>query len=314
MLGLKEMHYSDVYAGATQAVARTYSYAEAQDLVRQATAPLGPDYRSRLETALAGGWVDVYPNLGKQSGAYSSDDTYGFHPFIKLNYDGSYLAVSTLAHELGHALHSHFTDAAQPYPLSGYPTFLAEIASTFNENLLMHHLLATDKEVPFKLFVLDRYLEQLRGTLYRQALFADFELAFHERVEQGQSLTAEWLNAKYLELTRLYYGHDLGVVQVDDDIQVEWSGIPHFYYNYYVFQYATGIVASMALSTELMHTGVPARDRYLGMLKAGNSRFPLDTLRSAGVDLSSPRPVEEALQAFDDLVGEMEKLYAGPGH
>jgi oligoendopeptidase F len=310
MLGLQEMRYADLYASAVTSVSRTYGFAEARDLVLRATQPLGAPYTQALERAFGDGWIDVYPNLGKQSGAYSSG-VYGLHPFVKMNYDGTFHHVSTLAHELGHAMHSYLSERAQPYPTADYPIFLAEIASTFNENLLMHALLETEQDATLKLFLLDTYLETLRGTLFRQTLFAEFELAMHERVEQGQSLTPDWLNGTYLALTRLYYGHDQGVVRVDDYIQAEWSGIPHFFYNFYVYQYATGIVASMALSEAVLAEGAPARERFLGFLGSGSSRFPLDTLRAAGVDLSSPQPVLAALKAFDGLVARMEELYGG---
>ena len=307
MLGLPALRYADVYASAVNSVTRTYPYQEARDLVVRAAGHLGDDYARVLEGAFSDGWIDIYPNLGKQSGAYSSG-VYGLHPFVKMNYDGTFHHVSTLAHELGHAMHSHLAEQAQPYPTADYPIFLAEIASTFNENMLMHTLLETERDTTLKLFLLDSYLETLRGTLFRQTLFAEFELAMHERVEQGQSLTPDWLNARYLELTRLYYGHDQGVVAVDDYIQSEWSGIPHFYYGYYVYQYATGIVASMALAQAVLAEGEPARQRYLGFLGSGSSRFPLDTLKAAGVDLTAPEPVLAALQAFDGLVGQMEAL------
>ena len=310
MLGLKDLHYSDLYVSAVGKADRVFSYDEAKDLVRKATAPLGPRYAQALDTALGNRWVDVYANKGKQSGAYSTDSSYGFHPFIKMSFDGTYLGVSTLAHELGHAMHSFHSDAAQPFPTANYPTFLAEIASTFNENLLMRHLLATAGDDAFKLYLLDSYLEQVRGTLYRQGLFADFELAMHEQVEKGQSLTPEWLNRKYLELTRLYYGHDAGVVTVDEFIQSEWSEIPHFYMNFYVFQYATSMAASMSLTEAVLKEGEPARARYLKFLEAGSSRFPLDSLRTAGVDFNTPKPLTDALQAFDRLVGDMETIYA----
>jgi len=307
MLGLPELRYADLYASAVSTVTRTYPYDEARDLVLRATGPLGAPYTRVLERAFGDGWIDVYPNRGKQSGAYSSG-VHGVHPFVKMNYDGTFHNVSTLAHELGHAMHSYLSEQAQPYPTADYPIFLAEIASTFNENLLMHTLLETERDRTLKLFLLDNYLETLRGTLFRQTLFADFELAMHERVEQGQSLTPDWLNATYLELTRLYYGHELGVVRVDDYIQSEWSGIPHFYYDFYVYQYATGIVASMALA-EAVLAGGDARERYLGFLGSGSSRFPLDTLKAAGVDLTTPQPVAAALKAFDRLVGQMETLW-----
>jgi len=307
MLGLAEMRYGDVYACAVKSVDVTYTFEEARDLVLQATAPLGPAYLQVLEQAFTHGWIDVYPNKGKQSGAYSSGN-YGVHPFVKMNYDGSFHEVSTLAHELGHAMHSKLSEAAQPFATHDYPIFLAEIASTFNENLLMHHLLDTVPDDTLKLYLLDNYLETIRGTLFRQTLFADFELAMHERVEQGQSLTPDWLDRTYLDLTRLYYGHGEGVMEVEDWIQSEWSSIPHFFYNFYVYQYATGIVSSMALSeAALRDTG--ARDRFLTFLGAGGSRFPLDTLKAAGVDLTTPGPVEAALQAFDSLVARMEALH-----
>jgi oligoendopeptidase F len=310
MLGLSELRYADLYASAVGSVTRTYPYEEARALVLRAAQPLGAAYTQVLEGAFGGGWIDVYPNLGKQSGAYSSG-VHGVHPFVKMNYDGTFHNVSTLAHELGHAMHSHLSEQAQPYATADYPIFLAEIASTFNENMLMHTLLETERDTTLKLFLLDSYLETLRGTLFRQTLFADFELAMHERVEQGQSLTPDWLNAKYLELTRLYYGHEQGVVLVDDYIQAEWSGIPHFFYDFYVYQYATGIVASMALSEAVLTEGEAARERFLGFLSSGSSRFPLDTLKAAGVDLATPQPVAAALRAFDRLVGQMETLHGG---
>ena len=310
MLGLAELRYGDLYASAVGAVTRTYPYDEAKALVLRATGSLGAPYTEVLARAFDGGWIDVYPNRGKQSGAYSSG-VHGVHPFVKMNYDGTFHHVSTLAHELGHAMHSHLSEQAQPYPTSDYPIFLAEIASTFNENMLMHTLMETERDTDLKLFLLDSYLETLRGTLFRQTLFAEFELAMHERVEQGQSLTPDWLNAKYLELTRCYYGHEQGVVRVDDYIQTEWSGIPHFYYGFYVYQYATGIVASMALAEAVLAEGGPARERYLGFLGSGSSRFPLDTLKAAGVDLTTPQPVAAALKAFDRLVGQMEALHGG---
>jgi len=309
MLGLPEFRYGDVYASAVASVSRSFTYEQAQGLVMEAMKPMGPEYGAALKTSFDGRWVDIYPNAGKASGAYSNG-VFGVHPYVKMNFDGRYSEVSTLAHEMGHAMHSWFSDTTQPFPVSQYPIFLAEIASTFNENLLIRHMLKSEKDDRLKLFLLDQYLEGMRGTLYRQTLFADFELAMHERVEAGQSLTPDWLNAKYLELTRLYYGHDKGVTTVEDYIGSEWSGIPHFFMNYYVFQYATGIVASTALADAVVKEGAPARDRYMNFLKAGGTRFPLDTLRAAGVDLSTPKPVEQALKAFDDLVTEMEALAA----
>jgi oligoendopeptidase F len=307
LLGLKEMRYGDVYASAAKSVDKRYTFDEARDLVLAAMQPLGPDYEAGLKKAFAERWIDIYPNKGKQSGAYSSG-VYGVHPYVKLNFDGSYSNVSTLAHELGHSMHSYFSNQAQPFPTANYPIFLAEVASTFNENMLMHQMLKSETDDNLKLFLLDGYLERIRATLYRQALFAEFELAMHQQVEQGKTLTPDWLNQKYLELTRTYYGQDQGVMNVEDYIQCEWSGIPHFFMNYYVFQYSTGIVASMALSDMVLRDGAAGRDRYLAFLKAGDSKFPLDTLRDAGIDMSSPEPVKAAIREFDRMVGEMETI------
>lgn len=309
MLGLPEFRYGDIYASAVASVERRYPYDEGRKLVVDAVAPLGEDYGKAIRRAFDDRWIDIYPNMDKQSGAYSSGVS-GVHPYVKMNYDGSFQQVSTLAHELGHAMHSWLSDKAQPAPMAQYPIFLAEIASTFNENMLMHRLLGQEKDDALKLFLLDNYLEGLRGTLYRQTLFADFELAIHEAVEQGKTLTPDFLNAKYLELTRLYYGHNQGVVKVEDYIQSEWSLIPHFYYNFYVYQYATGVIASMAISDAVLKEGAPARDRYLTFLKAGGSDFPLETLKKAGVDLSKPEAVSKAFQAFGGYVDEMEKIVA----
>jgi oligoendopeptidase F len=224
MLGLLKLRYDDVYASAVQAVDKTYTIGEARKLIDESLKPLGKEYAAGLKLAFDNRWMDLYPNKGKESGAYSGG-VYGLHPYIKLNYNGDYRAVATMAHELGHAMHSYFSNLTQPYATANYTTFLAEIASTFNEHLLMNYLLKHENDDLFKLYILDNYLEGFRGTLYRQTLFAEFELAMHNRVEQGQTLTADWLNQKYLELTRQYYGHDKGVCQVDDYIEVEWNPI-----------------------------------------------------------------------------------------
>jgi oligoendopeptidase F len=309
MLGLPKFRYEDMYASAVQAVDKTFTFTEARKIIEAAFKPLGKDYAAGLKQAFDNRWMDLYPNKGKESGAYSGG-VYGLHPYIKLNYNGDYDAVSTMAHELGHAMHSFFSDSTQPYATSNYTTFLAEIASTFNEHLLMHYLLKNEKDDLFKLYILDNYLDGFRGTLYRQTLFAEFELAMHARVEAGQTLTADWLDRKYLELTRQYYGHDKGVCQVDDYIEVEWNRIPHFYFNYYVFQYSTGLIASMALSDQVINGGKNEQTRYLEFLKAGGSDYPLAILKRAGVDMTRPEPYAAALKRFDQLVGEMEKIVA----
>lgn len=309
LLGLEKMKYEDIYASAVKSIDKTYTYDEAVKLILEAVKPLGDEYVSDLKKGFESRWVDIYPNKGKQNGAYSSG-MYGVHPFVKMNYDGKYDAVSTLAHELGHSMHSFLSDKNQTFNNSSYPIFLAEIASTFNENLLMDYMLKNEKDDLFKLYLIDSYLDQVRGTMYRQTLFAEFELAMHKRVEEGKTLTPDWLNKKYLDLTREYYGHDKGVMEVDEYIQNEWSYIPHFYMNYYVFQYSTGIISSMALSKNVLENVPGARDKYLGMLKAGGSDYPMEILKKAGVDLTQEQVYKDAFKRFDDLVNEMEKIVA----
>ncbi len=307
LLGLDVYRYDDIYASAVKSVDKEFSYDDATRLIMESMKPMGDDYVSILKKAFSERWVDIYPNKNKESGAFSSG-VYGVHPYVKMNYNGEYDAVSTLAHELGHALHSYYSSKEQAYANNNYATFLAEIASTFNENMLMHHLLKTETDDLFKLYILDRYLDGVRGTIFRQTLFAEFELAMHTRVESGQTLTADWLNAEYLRLTRLYYGHDKGVMEVDDYIQTEWSYIPHFYMNYYVFQYATGLIASMALSEMVLSGDATARENYQVFLSSGGSDYPLNILNKAGVDMTSSAPTDAAFRNFDNLVNEMEKL------
>lgn len=309
LLGLEKYRYDDIYASAVKSVNKVYAYDEAVALIVEAMKPLGNDYVTVMKKGFDERWVDIYPNKSKESGAYSMG-VYGVHPYVKMNYDGEYNAVSTLAHELGHSMHSYYSSKTQPYATNDYATFLAEIASTFNENMLMHQLLKTETDDMYKLFILDRYLDGVRGTIFRQTLFAEFELAMHTRVEEGQTLTADWLDAKYLEITRKYYGHDLGVCQVDDYIQQEWSYIPHFYMNYYVYQYATGLIASMALSEKVLSGDVAARDKYLAFLSAGSSDYPLNILKAAGVDMTTSESTDAAFKNFDNLVSEMEKIVA----
>ncbi len=307
LLGLPHYRYEDIYASAVPAVQRTYTYEEARQICMDALKPLGDEYAQSLKQAFENRWIDIYPNKGKESGAYSGG-VYGVHPYIKLNFDGKYDGVSTMAHELGHALHSELTNKTQHYATTGYAAFLAEIASTFNENLVMNYLLKNEKDDLFKLYVIDNYLDQVRGTLYRQVLFSEFELAIHQRVEEGQTLTPDWLDQKYLELTRHYYGHDKGVCEVGDYIQCEWSRVSHFYLNYYVFQYSTGLIASMALSDMVLSQGPEAQRRYLDLLKSGSSDYPMVLLKKAGVDMTTPVPYEAAFKRIDQLVTEMETI------
>ncbi len=309
MLGLPELNYYDLPAPAAPSATQVYTYEESQRHILAAMAPLGDAYTAGLQRAFDEHWIDLYPNKGKQSGGYSMG-VYGMHPFIKMNYSGRYDDMSTLAHELGHSLHSALANAAQPYPTAGYTTFIAEIASTFNENMLLTEALKSGTDDRVKLRMLENFLERMRGTIYAQTLYADFELAMHEQAESGQPLTADWLKSTFEKSYRLYMGCDQGVVKADDTVAVSWAAVPHFYRPFYVFQYVTGMVAASALADAVSSGGQAAADRYLTMLRAGGSKFPLDILRDAGVDMSKPAPIEAALKRFDSLVAEMERLYA----
>jgi len=307
LLGLETYRYDDNYASSVKAINKRFSFAEAETLIRDAMKPLGKEYLDVLGRAFKERWIDIYPNQGKSSGAYSSN-VYGVHPYMKLNYNGDYSSVSTAAHELGHSLHSFFSDMRQPMAMADYPIFLAEIASTFNENLLMDYMLKKEKDDLFKLYILDSYLDQVRSTIFRQTQFAEFELAMHQRVEAGQSLTADWLNKTYLDITRAYYGHEQGVCQVGEHIQSEWTGVPHFFYNFYVYQYSTGMIASMALADMVLQEGPKGAKRYLDFISAGGSDYPLETLKKAGVDMTRAESAQAAFNRLSELLGEMEKI------
>jgi oligoendopeptidase F len=309
MLGLSEFNYYDIAVPAAPSVNQLYSYEDSQRHILAACAPLGAEYTAGLKRAFSERWIDLYPNKGKQGGAYSMG-VYGAHPFVKMNYSGRYDDMSTIAHELGHSMHSQFANAAQPFATAQYAIFIAEIASTFNEAMLLKEVLQTTTDDRVKLRLLESYLERMRGTIYFQAMLAEFELAMHTQAEQGQPLTAEWLKTTFAALYRHYMGVDLGVVKFDDTLAVTWASVPHFFRPFYVFQYATGMVAATALADAVNTGGEAARDRYLGMLRAGGSKFPLDILRDAGVDISQPAPILAAIKQFDTLVAEMETIYA----
>ena len=308
LLGLKKIAYDDIYASSVPAVEKIYPIEEAKEILLAALKPLGQEYGKALEKGLRNRWMDIYPNKGKRSGAYCNGSAYDVHPYVLMNYNGTLNHVSTLAHEFGHALHSWFSNKTQPFPLAHYPIFLAEIASTFNETLLVHYLVKTETDDLVKLYILDQYLDEFRGTLYRQTLFADFELTLHQRVESGQTLTPDWLDTTYLALTRHYYGHKQGIISVNRYIENEWSNIPHFYYNFYVYQYSTGIAAANALAEMVLTGSAPERNRYLGFLESGASKYPLEALKDAGVDLTTPRPIVMAIRKFDDIVSQMETI------
>jgi oligoendopeptidase F len=275
--------------------------------------PLGPSYQAVLKKAYDERWIDYYPYAGKRPGAYSNGSAYDVHPYMLLNYNGKYDDVSTLAHELGHTMQSYLSNKAQAFPNAGYPIFVAEVASTFNEALLIDHMLKTIKDDKVKLSLLGQWLEGAKGTVFRQSQFAEFELTTHEMAEKGQALTGDDFDKVYLEIARRYYGHDAGVCTVDDDIKSEWTFIPHFYYNFYVFQYATSFTASQALSEKVLAGDAGATKRYLEFLSAGGSEYPIDLLKHAGVDMTTAAPFELTMQKMNRVMDEMEKILGRMG-
>ena len=303
LLGVDELHMYDIYTPLVEDVAKKTTIDEAKQTVYDALAPLGEDYRKVLKQGFDSRWIDIYENAGKRSGAYSAGAK--VHPFVLLNYTGTLDSQFTLAHEMGHAMHSYLSNKHQTPLDSDYVIFVAEVASTCNEALLMEYLLGKTTDRKERAYLINHFLEQFRTTLYRQTMFAEFELNIGKMAQEGTSLTPDVLNAEYRRLNRLYFGD--GVV-LDDEIELEWMRIPHFYYNYYVFQYATGYAAAIALSRRILREGESAVKDYLGFLSGGCSKSPIDLLRGAGVDMSTTAPVEEALKLFDELIGEMEQL------
>ena len=303
LLGVDELHFYDVYAPLCREEQAAIPFSEAKQTVYDALYPLGDDYRKILKEGFEGRWIDVYQNQGKRSGAYSSGSQ--VHPFVLLNYTGSLDSQFTLAHEMGHALHSYFSNKHQHFVDSNYVIFVAEVASTCNEALLMEYLLSKTTDKERRIVLINHFLEQFKGTLYRQTMFAEFELNIGRMTARGETLTADALCAEYRRLNELYFGPDM---VVDDEIALEWARIPHFYYNYYVFQYATGYSAAIALSRRILREGDSAVRDYLGFLSGGCSKSPIDLLKGAGVDMTSPAPVNDALALFGSLLDEMEKL------
>jgi oligoendopeptidase F len=275
--------------------------------------PLGPDYASVVQRAFNERWIDLFPNEGKRSGAYSNGGAYDVHPYMLINYLGQYNDVSTLTHELGHTMHSYYSNKVQPYPLAGYPIFVAEVASTFNEALLIEHMLRQIKDDATRLSLLGNYLENIKATVFRQTQFAEFELRMHEMAQKGQPLTGDALAKLYLDITKKYYGHDQGVAVVDDYIAHEWSYIPHFYRDFYVFQYATSFTASSALAEKVMAGDEAAKKRYLTFLSSGGSKYPIDLLKEAGVDMTTDEPLDLTIKKMNRVMDEMEKLLAKVG-
>ena len=310
MMGLSDLHYYDLYAPLVASVKLEYTPEQAQKQVLAAVAPLGPEYAAVLRRAFSERWIDLLPNEGKRSGAYSQGGVYDVHPYVLINFNGKYADVSTVAHELGHAMQSYLSNKAQPYPLADYPIFVAEVASTFNESLLIDHMLATITDPDTRLSLLGNYLENIKGTVFRQTQFAEFELRMHEMAQQGQPIVGDALAKLYLDITRRYYGHDQGVCIVDDYIANEWSYIPHFYRDFYVFQYATSFTASEALAQKAKSGDAAAIKRYMTFLSAGGSKYPIDLLRDAGVDMTTEEPLDLTIRTMNRVMDEMERLLA----
>ena len=305
ILGLDELHYYDLYTPLAKEVDLSYTYEEAQEMVLKATAPLGKDYTDVVRKAFAERWIDVFPNEGKAGGAYSGG-CYDSVPYIMLNYTGSVDSVSTIAHEMGHSMHSYLTRKNQPPQYGDYKIFVAEVASTVNENLMIEQLLAQDIEPQMRLYLLNQYLENFKGTVYRQTMFAEFEKIAHERIEAGEALSAEGLCQIYENLVREYFGEAL---TMDPEVRYEWARIPHFYRAFYVYKYATSYAAAVALSDAILKEGDKAVKPYLEFLSLGGSKDPLDSLRHAGVDMTTPAPIDRALEKFAAILDETEKVY-----
>ena len=308
-LGVTDLQYSDIYAPLVTGD-RTYTVDEAKALTLASSAPLGKEYTELLKKAYAERWMDVYPQPGKRSGAYMDGAAYDVHPYVLLNYGGDYESASTLAHELGHAMHSALSTRAQPYAKADYATFIAEIASTFAEALLLDHMLKNAKDDDERLFYLGSALEGLRGTYFRQAQLAEFELAIHASVERGEPLTADSLDAMYLDVLRRYFGEKEGITHIDPKFAVEWAYIPHFYYNFYVYQYSTSIAASSLLAEDVLAKKPGAVERYLTLLKAGGSDEPYTLLKNAGVDMATPAPYDAIARRMDSLMDQIEAIEA----
>ncbi len=304
VLKLDELHMYDLYVPMVEEFDKKIPYEDAKTIVAEALKPLGEEYITYLKKGFDSSWIDVYENEGKTSGAYAWG-SYKTHPYVLLNYQAKINDVFTLAHEMGHALHSYYTNMTQPYVYSEYKIFVAEVASTVNESLLMRYLLPRASSKQEKAYLLNHYLEEFRGTVFRQVMFAEFEKMIHEKVEQGDALNAQELSDMYYGLNKKYFGE---TVNVDEDIAMEWSRIPHFYSSFYVYKYATGFSAATAIAEKILTEGKPAVDKYLEFLKSGGSNYPLELLKIADVDLSTPQPIQDALDVFEKTLDELEEL------
>lgn len=305
VLGLNELHMYDLYTPLVKDVKMDIKYDDAKDIVFKGLAPLGEDYLSVLKEGFLNRWVDVHENKGKRSGAYSSG-AYGTNPYILLNWQDNVNNLFTLAHEFGHSVHSHYTRKTQAYPYGNYSIFVAEVASTCNEALLNDYLLKTIDDEQKRIFLLNHYLEGFRGTVFRQTMFAEFEHLIHQKLQNNEALTADLLTQEYYALNKKYFGED--DIVIDEEIGLEWARIPHFYYNYYVYQYATGFSAATSLCKQILEEGEPAVKRYIDYLSSGSSDYPIEVLKKAGVDMTVADPIKNACKVFEEKLNEMEQL------
>jgi len=313
MLGVETLKYSDLYAPVVKGIDLKYTFDEAKKLAIDSMKPLGSSYCRSIGKAFKERWIDVYPTRGKRSGGYSNGSAYDVHPYILLNYNGQYEDVSTLAHELGHAMHSYYSNKNQPYPTADYSIFVAEVASTFNEALLIHKMLEEIKDDDIRLSLLMNYLDGVKGTVFRQTQFAEYELRIHEKAERGEPLTGDVLTELYGEILKKYYGHDKGVCHIDDLYTVEWAYIPHFYYNFYVYQYSTSFTASTALAEKVLGKERGAVGKYIEFISSGGSDYPIELLKKAGVDMTTAEPFNKTMVAMNRAMDEIESILAKKG-
>jgi len=313
MLGVETLKYSDVYAPVVKGIDLQYTFDEAKKLVLDSVKPLGGDYCLVVAKAFDERWIDVYPTPGKRAGGYSNGSAYDVHPYILLNYNDQYDDVSTLAHELGHTMHSYYSNKNQPYPTADYSIFVAEVASTFNEALLIDKMLKEIKDDDTRLSLLMNYLEGIRVTVFRQTQFAEFELRIHEKAERGEPLTGDVLNEIYGEILKKYYGHEKGVCHIDELYAVEWAYVPHFYYNFYVYQYSTSFTASTALAEKVLDEEEGAVGKYIEFISSGGSDYPIELLKKAGVDMTSAEPFNKTMKAMNRTMDEIEAILEKKG-
>ena len=313
LMGLDTLYYYDLYAPAVKGINLEYDYDQAQEVVLASLKPLGKEYVGTVKEAFDNRWIDVYPTPGKRSGAYSSGSAYDVHPYILLNYNGLYSDVSTLVHELGHTMQSYLSNKNQPFQNALYPIFVAEVASTLNEALLFDQMYKNTTDDDLKINLLMNYLDGVKGTFFRQKQFAEFELRMHEMAENGGQITGDSMTELYKDIVHTYYGHDKGVCVVPEYINVEWAYIPHFYYNYYVYQYSTSFTASTALAEGILKNEPGAREKYLAFLSAGGSKYPIELLKDAGVDMTGPVPFDKTMSRMNWAMDELEKIMKKKG-